>query len=273
MPPKNSKRKQEVIPATPPSPIDGARLPSRPSSNVASRGDTEDETMINGDAQPTFAANAEPSNAISAPTQESAPPQAPEAASAKDSLNLLGAGVKVLLHAINDLARHGIDTTVPLPKIVVVGNQSAGKSSLIEAISDIKVPRDVGTCTRCPLQITLTSDESDNPSWLCNVSLLKRFDYYKPSQLPEIDEATGKPPPFYPWRQRDSPITTPFMTVRNKNYLETAIRAAQVATLNPGVNPKTYVGMDATAGAISVEFSPNLVCLDVSLLAIFSSHD
>jgi hypothetical protein len=53
---------------------------------------------------------------------------------ANDSLGVIGAGVKVLLHAINDLARHGIDTTIPLPKIVVVGNQSAGKSSLIEAI-------------------------------------------------------------------------------------------------------------------------------------------
>jgi len=53
---------------------------------------------------------------------------------ANNSLGLLGAGMKVLLHAINDLSRHGIDTTIPLPKIVVVGNQSAGKSSLIEAI-------------------------------------------------------------------------------------------------------------------------------------------
>jgi hypothetical protein len=53
---------------------------------------------------------------------------------AVDSLNLVGSGVKVLLHAIKNLERNGIDTSVPLPKIVVVGDQSAGKSSLIEAI-------------------------------------------------------------------------------------------------------------------------------------------
>jgi len=256
--------------------MDGISLPSRPPSNVDGRGDTEDETMINGDAQSTSACKLEPSYTISGinsgSAQENAPSQAPEITSAKDSLDLLGAGVKVLLRAINDLARHGIDTTVPLPKIVVVGDQSSGKSSLIEAISNIKVPRDVGTCTRCPLQISLTSDGSENPSWLCNISLLKKFDYYKPGQLPDIDEVTGKPPPFYPWMQRDSPIATSFMTVRNKNDLEAAIRAAQVATLNPGVNPKTYVGIDAAVGAISVEFSPNLICLDVSLLAIFSFH-
>ena len=53
----------------------------------------------------------------------------------ENSLNLVGSSVKVLLHALKDLERHGIDTSVPLPRIVVVGDQSAGKSSLIEAIS------------------------------------------------------------------------------------------------------------------------------------------
>lgn len=62
-----------------------------------------------------------------------------------DSLGQIGAGVKVLMHAINDLARHGIDNTIPLPKIVVVGNQSAGKSSLIEAIRLRTKPNDNAT--------------------------------------------------------------------------------------------------------------------------------
>lgn len=75
------------------------------------------EDITDGHSHPTSASN------TSQPTQR-----------ANDSLDLIGGGVKVLLHAINDLARHGIDTTIPLPKIVVVGNQSAGKSSLIEAI-------------------------------------------------------------------------------------------------------------------------------------------
>jgi len=62
-------------------------------------------------------------------------------ATAQDSLQIIGSGVKALLQAINELERHGIDAALPLPKIVAVGDQSAGKSSLIEAISEIKVPR------------------------------------------------------------------------------------------------------------------------------------
>jgi len=38
------------------------------------------------------------------------------------------------------------DLDLPHPKIVVVGDQSTGKSSLIEGMSEIKVLRSAGTC-------------------------------------------------------------------------------------------------------------------------------
>ena len=37
---------------------------------------------------------------------------------------------------------------IDLPQIAVIGSQSAGKSSLIESISGITLPRAAGTCTR-----------------------------------------------------------------------------------------------------------------------------
>lgn len=61
-----------------------------------------------------------------------------------------------------------------------------------------------------------------------------------------------------------SPEITRFGTVRNKNDLEDIIRAAQVATLNPTVDPKTYMGFKVAAGPIAIEFSPNLICLEIS---------
>jgi len=41
-----------------------------------------------------------------------------------------------------------VGADVDLPVIAVIGSQSAGKSSLIEAISGITLPRAAGTCTR-----------------------------------------------------------------------------------------------------------------------------
>ena len=59
---------------------------------------------------------------------------------------LLGRGVKKLVQVVQELRHLGVeDLNLPLPKIVVVGNQSTGKSSLIEGISEIKVPRSAGT--------------------------------------------------------------------------------------------------------------------------------
>ena len=42
---------------------------------------------------------------------------------------------------------------IELPKIVVVGDQSSGKSSVLEAITGISLPRGTGTVTKCPIII------------------------------------------------------------------------------------------------------------------------
>ncbi|OJA11455.1 hypothetical protein AZE42_08343 [Rhizopogon vesiculosus] len=53
-----------------------------------------------------------------------------------------------LMEMMADLRSMGADTLIDLPAVVVIGGQSAGKSSLVEAVSGINVPRDSGTCTR-----------------------------------------------------------------------------------------------------------------------------
>ena len=65
------------------------------------------------------------------------------------NVEVMGRGIKKIVATIDRLRELGIEDLVqPLPKIVVVGDQSSGKSSLIEALSEIKVPRSTGTCTR-----------------------------------------------------------------------------------------------------------------------------
>lgn len=62
-----------------------------------------------------------------------------------EGLQMLGRGVKELVLAVQNLRNLGVEKLVlPLPKIVVVGDQSTGKSSLIEGISEIKLPRSAG---------------------------------------------------------------------------------------------------------------------------------
>ncbi|KAE9990102.1 hypothetical protein EG327_001875 [Venturia inaequalis] len=117
------------------------------------------------------------------------------------------------------------------------GDQSAGKSSLIEAISEIKVPRDAGCCTRCPLQINLKNDDSTSARWVCNVTLVKKFVY-----TPESEPSSNS---LHPWVENTRPSSTPFGTVYSKDALEATIRRAQIATIH-------------------VQFSPNIVSLEIS---------
>ncbi|KIY48903.1 hypothetical protein FISHEDRAFT_58621 [Fistulina hepatica ATCC 64428] len=57
-------------------------------------------------------------------------------------------------------------------RVTVIGGQSVGKSSLVETVSGISVPRDSGTCTRCPMECTMSSG---GESWSCQISL--RYDH------------------------------------------------------------------------------------------------
>ncbi|CAM4948963.1 unnamed protein product [Rotaria socialis] len=54
---------------------------------------------------------------------------------------------------------------VSLPQIVVVGDQSVGKSSILEAISGIELPRAQNICTRCPLELRMKSAPPDSQDY------------------------------------------------------------------------------------------------------------
>jgi predicted ATPase len=56
-----------------------------------------------------------------------------------------------LLDAIDQLRRENIDAEIGIPQIVVCGDQSNGKSSLLEAIAQVPFPVGSGTTTMCKL--------------------------------------------------------------------------------------------------------------------------
>ena len=50
----------------------------------------------------------------------------------------------------------GLNGKIELPKIIVTGEQSAGKSSVLEAIAGFEfLPRDKKMCTKCPIRIEM----------------------------------------------------------------------------------------------------------------------
>ncbi|KAK3062253.1 hypothetical protein LTS18_004513, partial [Coniosporium uncinatum] len=185
---------------------------------------------------------------------------------ATDSLETVGARVKQLMDAMNEIARCGVPSVdISIPMTVFVGDQSVGKSSLIEGISGVKVPRDTGTCTRCVLQITTKESDQQDGAWSCTIYLRKHFDLY---DAPLINPITGKPEPFGPWGPKDQPESTHFASISDPNDMERLLRAAQLATLTPSsVNPVAFADLPiARLEQIeaNVEFSPNVVSVEVT---------
>lgn len=87
----------------------------------------------------------------------------------------------------------------------------------------IKVPRDAGTCTKCPMEVRIQS--ADGP-WRCQVRLRRETDENgKP--LPSIQETTFGGP------------------VGESQLVEAILQRAQLAILNPSVRDSTkFVSLD-----------------------------
>ncbi|KAJ6487722.1 P-loop containing nucleoside triphosphate hydrolase protein [Mycena sanguinolenta] len=153
---------------------------------------------------------------------------------------------KELLNLISQLRAVGAQGDLDLPKITVIGNQSAGKSSLVEAISGIKVPRDAGTCTRCPMECRLASSTS---SWSCRISIRTEFD------------DVGQPQEVY-----ERPFGKPILDPKE---VEIALRRAQLAVLSPGVSDEQILAMSpeelkkGIPGQELLRFSRNVICVDL----------
>ncbi len=60
-----------------------------------------------------------------------------------------------LLNSIDFLRSQGINHYVSLPQIIVCGDQSSGKSSVLEAISGVSFPIKSNLCTRFPTELVL----------------------------------------------------------------------------------------------------------------------
>nr|XP_055135717.1 interferon-induced GTP-binding protein Mx1 [Symphalangus syndactylus]XP_055135718.1 interferon-induced GTP-binding protein Mx1 [Symphalangus syndactylus]XP_055135719.1 interferon-induced GTP-binding protein Mx1 [Symphalangus syndactylus]XP_055135721.1 interferon-induced GTP-binding protein Mx1 [Symphalangus syndactylus]XP_055135722.1 interferon-induced GTP-binding protein Mx1 [Symphalangus syndactylus]XP_055135723.1 interferon-induced GTP-binding protein Mx1 [Symphalangus syndactylus]XP_05 len=63
--------------------------------------------------------------------------------------------VRPCIDLIDSLRALGVEQDLTLPAIAVIGDQSSGKSSVLEALSGVALPRGSGIVTRCPLVLKL----------------------------------------------------------------------------------------------------------------------
>lgn len=75
----------------------------------------------------------------------------------------LALGVRPALNLVDGLRRCGVDRDVSVPQICVVGDQSSGKSSVLEAICLVPLPRAAGLTTRCAIELHLSDGRTAAP--------------------------------------------------------------------------------------------------------------
>jgi len=177
------------------------------------------------------------------------------------SMPFRGPEMERLIECNQRLHNLGINKTVRLPTICVIGDQSAGKSSLIEALSMIRIPRAAGCCTRTPLAVSISAGEKPDSPWKCKVIIEERYEY----DFGMKNKQPTKANPMGPWVPRQM-TTTEFQTTDDKTEVCGLIQAAQQAILSPGTDPASFVpGKGCRVSVVQdVKFSPNVVRLDIT---------
>ncbi|KAH9901115.1 P-loop containing nucleoside triphosphate hydrolase protein [Cubamyces lactineus] len=152
-----------------------------------------------------------------------------------------------LLKLARSLTDLGASALIDVPRIVVIGAQSTGKSSLVEAVTGINVPRDSGTCTRCPMECTILTTKF---RWSCTISLRV------------TDHGREGEPTLYPF--------SPKLTAQGD--VELWIRRAQAAVLCPHLRrasftDKSYdelkVIADHNLDPAVLKFTQSVVVIDI----------
>ncbi|KAH6647351.1 dynamin family protein [Truncatella angustata] len=167
-----------------------------------------------------------------------------------------------------ELQQLGIQHVAQLPELVMVGDQSAGKSSLMSGLAELDLPRSGGVCTRCPIHIRL----SRHDRWSCTVSLQQDYDFRPHGRIKKTDVTRTNP--FPPWVPQHR-VTKDFKTLDfdDRHEIEDVLRWAQIAILNHDSPSQLYVPghgaytrehtLQEAAECTRAQFSPNIVALEM----------
>ncbi|KAK3940450.1 P-loop containing nucleoside triphosphate hydrolase protein [Diplogelasinospora grovesii] len=196
------------------------------------------------------------------------------------ALQSLGQKLKDINDCLGELQALGIQHVASLPELVLVGDQSSGKSSLMSAIAGLSLPRSSDTCTRCPTHIRISRADE----WSCRVFLKQDYEFRARNHPITVRDVKDSDP-FPPWVKLppSQQARHEFKTVRDKfdsDEIELVLRCAQLAILNPGQPYRAFIPklkgecpkaarkqhmerLKEKEGNFEAQFSPNTVALEV----------
>uniref|UniRef100_A0A8C8S8Y6 Uncharacterized protein n=1 Tax=Pelusios castaneus TaxID=367368 RepID=A0A8C8S8Y6_9SAUR len=91
--------------------------------------------------------------------------------------------IRPCIDLIDSLRALGVEKDLALPAIAVIGDQSSGKSSVLEALSGVALPRGSGITTRCPLVLRLKK-LAPQQEWKGKISYQDRYkELHHPSHV------------------------------------------------------------------------------------------
>ncbi|KAJ8063316.1 hypothetical protein OCU04_008546 [Sclerotinia nivalis] len=178
-------------------------------------------------------------------------------------LHRIGLDSKVLIDALSQLGNYDVAHIVDLPMIALIGDQSAGKSSLISLLTWMFLPKNSGCCTRCPANIITKAAET----WSCTISLRQKYGYRTP-KTPLEDRDVTKNNPFPPWFEQELVIKE-FIKITDKSKLEDAMKWAQIALLNHNQDYEQFIPESGTHflnnnTTTKAKVTPNVVKVEIS---------
>ncbi|KAJ8322555.1 hypothetical protein O5D80_008660 [Batrachochytrium dendrobatidis] len=208
-----------------------------------------------------------------------------------------------LVHLINDLRDAGAHIELSLPTLVVCGNQSVGKSSLVEAICGITLPKAAGTCTRCVTEVRLSEysdvgpvdsvrkksvagDRNSTESTITQGVYIDALDTVSSGSVPSAFHIDGHEKESSTWsctitlRFEYDEAGIPLRSIREvlfgpplveKSLVALAVRRAQKALLNPTLDPSVFLThiftdndqSNSDTKSNQLKFTKNIVCLDI----------
>ena len=98
--------------------------------------------------------------------------------------------VRPWLELAEDLTELSLDKQLSVPQIAVMGDQSSGKSSVLEALSGVPFPRGTGLVTRCPVRLIMRK-AAKGERWAAvasTTSSVQRIQVRSPEELTGIIE-------------------------------------------------------------------------------------